>query len=46
MADGDLKSPSNRRVGKGGVAILWHRKHHNKTSLLFFEDDMIIGNIH
>ena len=27
VSDNDLKLPGRRRVGKGGVAILWHRKH-------------------
>ena len=26
VSDFDLKRPSNRKVGKGGVAILWHDK--------------------
>ncbi|MEW8561249.1 MAG: hypothetical protein AB2541_04060 [Candidatus Thiodiazotropha sp.] len=43
VSDWDLKRPSKRRVGKGGVAILWHRKHHNKISPLLFDDDRIVG---
>ena len=27
VCDRDLLLPSNRRVGKGGVAILWHKRH-------------------
>ena len=42
-ADFDLKRPSNRRVGKGGVAILWHRKYDPFISRLALDDDRIIG---
>ena len=41
--DFDLKRPSNRRVGKGGVAILWHRKYDPFISRLALDDDRIIG---
>ena len=39
----DLKSPGRRRVGKGGVAILWHRKLDKSVTALSFDDDKIIG---
>ena len=42
-ADFDLKRPSNRRVGKGGVAILWHRKYDPFISRLELDDERIIG---
>ena len=42
-ADFDLKRPSNRRVGKGGVAILWHRKYDRLISQLALDDDRIVG---
>ena len=32
--DNDLKTPSNRRVGKGGVALLWHRSLDHQVSPL------------
>ena len=43
VSDGDLKRPSNRRVGKGGVAFLWHIKHDNYVSPILFDDDRVIG---
>ena len=42
-ADFDLKRPSSRRVGKGGVAILWHRKYDRFISRLALDDDRIVG---
>lgn len=32
-----------RRVGKGGVAIMWHRRHTNNIKLLDISDDRIVG---
>ena len=43
VADSDLKCPSKRRVGKGGVALLWHRKYDRCISPLSLDDDRIIG---
>lgn len=43
ISDFDLKRPSNRRVGKGGVAILWHRKYDRYMNPLSLDDDRIIG---
>ncbi|MEW8546461.1 MAG: reverse transcriptase domain-containing protein, partial [Candidatus Thiodiazotropha sp.] len=43
VSDTDLQRPSNRRVGKGGVAFLWHIKHNNRISPLLLDDDRIIG---
>ena len=31
VSDNDLKYPGKRRVGKGGVAILWHKKTFKKS---------------
>ena len=38
-----LNTPSNRRVGKGGVAILWHRSLDNQVSPLDIDSDRICG---
>ncbi|MEW8562290.1 MAG: hypothetical protein AB2541_09300, partial [Candidatus Thiodiazotropha sp.] len=43
VCDSDLKLPSQRRVGKGGVAILWHKKHENNVYPLNIDDDRIVG---
>lgn len=43
VSDFDLKFPGRRRVGKGGVALLWHRRIDHKITPLTFEDDRIIG---
>ncbi|MCG8048788.1 MAG: reverse transcriptase family protein [Candidatus Thiodiazotropha taylori] len=43
VADFDLKRPSKRRVGKGGVAILWHRRFDSFMYPLSLDDDRIIG---
>ena len=43
VSDFDLKSPGRRRVGKGGVAILWHRKLDNCVTALSFDDDKLLG---
>ena len=39
----DLKFPGRRRVGKGGVALLWHKRLDCLITPLSFEDDRIIG---
>mgnify|MGYP000032405695 CR=1 FL=1 len=31
------------RIGKGGVAIMWHKKHTNSVTPLCINDDRIIG---
>ena len=43
VSDLDLKRPSRRRVGKGGVAILWHKKYDNYVIPLSLDDDRVIG---
>ena len=43
VSDNDLKYPGKRRVGKGGVAILWHKKHSKKVFPLSTDDDRILG---
>ena len=34
---------STIRIGKGGVAIMWHKKHNNSVTPLCINDDIIIG---
>ena len=43
VCDRDLVASSCRTVRKGGVAILWHRKHNNRVVPLNIDDDRIIG---
>ena len=43
VSDFSLRFAGRRRVGKGGVAILWHKKHNANIVPLFFDDDRIIG---
>ena len=43
VSDSSLHYPSNRRVGKGGVAILWHIKYDSCVTLLCIDDDRILG---
>ena len=43
MADSDSKFPGRRRVGKGGVALLWHRRIDYKITPLSIDDDRIVG---
>lgn len=43
VSDAALSLPGRRRVGKGGVAILWHKRHDHNISPLNLEDDRIIG---
>jgi len=34
---------STIHIGKGGVAIMWHKKHTNSVTPLCIDDDRIIG---
>ena len=34
---------STIHIGKGGVAIMWHKKHNNSVTPLCINDDRIIG---
>ena len=43
ITDQSLKLPSNRRVGKGGVAMLWHQRHDSYVTPMSIDDDRIIG---
>ena len=43
VSDFDLMIPGHRRVGKGGVALLWHKKLNSRVTPLSFDDDRIIG---
>ena len=43
MCDNDLLMPSNRRVGKGGVAILWHKSLDHHVTPLDITSDRICG---
>jgi len=43
VCDNDLSMPSNRRVGKGGVALLWHSRLDNYITPLNLESDRIAG---
>ena len=43
VADISLNFPGRRKVGKGGVAILWHKKHNQNIAPLDIDDDRIIG---
>lgn len=43
VSDYSLALPSNRRVGKGGVALLWKRSINHMITPLEIEDDRIIG---
>ena len=42
-ADKDLLLPVYRKVGKGGVALLWNRKFHKYITTLDINSDRIIG---
>ena len=35
--------PSRRKVGKGGVALIWRKELDKYVSLLNIEDDRLIG---
>ena len=41
--DKDLLLPSSRRVGKGGVCLLWHKKLNNLITPITCNNDRIIG---
>ena len=43
VSDRDLRIPSSRRVGKGGVALMWHKSISSRVSLLDIESDRICG---
>ena len=43
VCDNDLLMPSNRRVGKGGVAILWHKSLDHHVTPLDITSDRICG---
>ena len=43
VSDYGLLLPSNRKVGKGGVCILWKRNLNNMITPLDIDDDRIIG---
>ena len=42
-SDTDLLIPSSRRVGKGGVCLLWHKKLDNLITQITCDSDRIIG---
>lgn len=42
-SDVDLRLPGNRRVGKGGVAIMWNKRLHSSITPLDIDDDRVIG---
>ena len=42
-SDIDLLLPSARRVGKGGVCLLWHKKLNNLITPISCNNDRIIG---
>jgi hypothetical protein len=42
-SDKSLLLPSSRRVGKGGVSILWHIKYDKYISPIDIDDDRIVG---
>lgn len=43
ISDPDLLFPSNRRVGKGGIGILWKKSLNNNISPLVLQSKYIIG---
>ncbi len=43
VCDSDLSMPSRRKVGKGGVGILWHIMYDKYISPLTIDDDRIVG---
>ena len=43
VSDLDLCEPSNRKVGKGGVCILWKRTLDKIINPLLIDDDRIVG---
>ncbi len=38
----DVSGLSNRRVGKGGVAFLWHRRVGKMVKIIDIDDDMVV----
>ena len=43
VCDSGLNAPSARRVGKGGVAIFWHKRLDDQVSPLLIDEDRIVG---
>ena len=43
VSDFDLERPSRRKVGKGGVALLWKCSIDSRISVLNIDDDRMIG---
>ena len=43
IADYSLDVPSHRRVGKGGVALMWHINYDRYITPLSVDDDRIVG---
>ncbi|XP_053388470.1 uncharacterized protein LOC128551599, partial [Mercenaria mercenaria] len=43
IADSDLNIPGNRRVGKGGIAILWNQNLNSIVAPLYLNSKYIIG---
>lgn len=43
VSDRDLRIPSSYRVGKGGVALMWHNSISGRISLLDIESDRVCG---
>ena len=41
--DSSLHDTSNRRLGKGGIAIFWNRKYDSCVTPLCIDDDRILG---
>ncbi len=43
VSDSDLRLPLFRKVGKGGVALLWHRDIDDLINIIDVQDDRIVG---
>lgn len=43
VSDAALHFQGRRRVGKGGVAILWHKRHDQNIAPVHLDEDRIIG---
>ena len=43
ISDSDFRVPCSRKVGKGGVCLLWHKRFDNFVSPIFLDDDRILG---
>ena len=41
--DRDLSLPGPRRVGKGGVCLLWYKRYSNNIVPLGIDDDISVG---